>query len=347
MECALTSNSQLPTPNYPPGSPRSMALIGSNGMLATMLKQKIPASYVLHEFDLPDFDITNSEQVSTVIGDLRPDIIINCAAFTQVDLCESKQDVATVVNGVGPGYLADAAHEVGALLVHISTDFVFAGDKKIPYIEDDPTGPLSVYGRSKLEGEQAIVESPLERYYIVRTSWLYGPGGGNFVETIVRLATEREELGIVADQRGTPTYTGDLADAIVKLVANDELRVDKAVTGDELRVTSQNSSQVTSHMSLPMSHQSPVTEYPYGLYHFSNMGECSWYDFACEIVEQLRRRGFSLKAKRIKPIATEDYPVPAKRPKYSVLSKSKYMDVTGADVSEWKKSLQTYFDQRG
>ncbi|MBD1401308.1 dTDP-4-dehydrorhamnose reductase [Pelovirga terrestris] len=294
----------------------NIALIGSNGMLASMLKQKIPASYRVHEFDLPDFDITNSEQVNTVIGALHPDIIINCAAFTKVDLCETKQEAAAMVNGVGPGLLANAAHQVGAVLVHISTDFVFAGDKKSPYSEEDPAAPLSIYGCSKLKGEEAIINSPLEHYYIIRTSWLYGPGGPNFVETIARLACEREDLGIVADQRGTPTYTGDLAEAIMRLFP----RLSPLVT------------------DLPLP--------PYGLYHYSNQGECTWHEFACEIVDQLQKKGCAVKAKRIIPIATEDYPVPARRPQYSVLSKKKYMEATGAEVPEWKESLQTYFDNR-
>ncbi|MDW7643571.1 MAG: dTDP-4-dehydrorhamnose reductase [Desulfuromonadales bacterium] len=297
---------------------RTIALIGSNGMLATMLKRVFPASWEIHAFDLPEFDITGAAQVREVMAQLRPDVIINCAAFTKVDLCESEQETAFKVNGQGPGNLAEAAHQVGAVLVHISTDFVFAGDKTTPYTEDDAVGPQSVYGRSKLEGEVAIIDSPLERYYIVRTSWLYGPGGPNFVETIARLAAEREELGIVADQHGTPTFTGDLAEAIIRLLA--------------LEATP---------------HPSPLTpQNPYGLYHFSNEGECTWYDFACEIVTQLRERGAGLKAKTIKPLRTEEFPVPAKRPSYSVLSKEKYKRTTGTKVPEWKRSLRKYFDNR-
>ena len=300
------------------GSSRTIALIGSNGMLATMLKRVFPASWEIHAFDLPEFDITNAAQVREVMVQLRPDVIINCAAFTKVDLCESEQETAFKVNGQGPGNLAKAAHQVGAVLMHISTDFVFAGDKTTPYTEDDAVGPQSVYGCSKLEGEQAIINSPLERYYIVRTSWLYGPGGPNFVETIARLAAEREELGIVADQRGTPTYTGDLAEAIIRLL----------------------SLEATPHAS-PLTPQSP-----YGRYHFSNEGECTWYDFACEIVNQLRERGAHLNVKTIKPLRTEEYPVPAKRPSYSVLSKEKYTMAAGTQVPEWKQSLRKYFVNR-
>jgi len=293
-----------------------LALIGANGMLATMLKQKIPPTCDVHGFDLPDFDITDAALVHDLLGRLQPDVIINCAAFTRVDLCESKQEEAFRVNGQGPGLLAAVAYEIGALLLHVSTDFVFAGAANTPYNEEATTDPLSIYGKSKLAGELAIINSPLERYYIVRTSWLYGPGGGNFVETIIRLAKEREELGIVADQHGTPTYTGDLADAIVKLV--------------------------TGHPSPVTDHTSP----PYGLYHFSNEGECSWYDFACEIVSQLREQGAGPKVKTIKPLRTEEYPVPAKRPAYSVMSKEKYKAETGMQIPQWQQSLREYFEKR-
>lgn len=286
-----------------------VALIGANGMLATMLKQKIPTSCSVYEYDLPDLDIANHDQVINLFKKLRPDLIINCAAFTQVDLCESKEDIANQVNAVGPGNLANAAHQIGAVLVHISTDFVFSGEQASAYKEDDTTGPLSVYGRSKLQGERAIIDSSFSDYYIVRTSWLYGPGGGGFVETITRLASEREELTIVADQHGTPTYTGDLSEAILNLTGMKNSK-----------------------------------KCPFGIYHFSNAGQCSWHEFACEIVEQLKQSGVPLKVQKVKSICTEDYPVPAKRPHYSVLSKEKYKNITGAYIPKWQDSLRTYFE---
>jgi len=293
-------------------SPMKIALIGANGMLATMLKSTLPETTKVYPFDLPEFDITNMSQVQDLLGHLRPQVIINCAAFTKVDLCESQQEVAFKVNGEGPANLAAITQQIDAILVHISTDFVFDGEQSTPYREDAFTHPLSVYGQSKLRGEQAIIQSSLIRYYIVRTSWLYGPGGPNFVETISRLAAEREELGIVADQRGTPTYTEDLAEAIVTLLG------------------------VGSH--------SPS---PYGIYHYSNEGECSWYEFACKIVEALQDKGVDLKVKKINPLQTHEYPVPAKRPPYSVLSKDKFRRVTGSEVPEWCQSLKKYFEVRG
>ena len=297
-------------------SQRKIAIIGANGMLASMLRERASESLDLHLFDLPDFDMTDADRALTTLTALNPDVVINCAAFTQVDTCETQPDLAFRVNGDGPGYLAVAAKEIGATLVHISTDFVFSGDTTSPYCEEAATGPLSFYGQSKLRGEQAILDSGLTDYYIVRTSWLYGPNGPNFVETIIRLASEREELGVVSDQIGTPTYTGDLAKAIFALLG------------------------LTSH---PYSIQDYA---PFGLYHYSNQGFCTWYDFACEIIQQLREINVTLKVKQIKPITTDEYPVAAKRPVYSVLSKQKIVAATGLNIPDWKESLRIYLRSR-
>lgn len=285
-----------------------LALIGANGMLARMVRSKAPQGYEIFPFDLPDFDLSDRAQVLAEMARLQPAVIVNCAAFTDVDGCETQEELATRVNGVGPGYLAEAAKASGAVLVHISTDYVFAGDKGAPYLETDPTGPLSAYGRSKLAGEQAIMASGLTRYFILRTSWLYGPGGKNFVETILRLAAERDELRVVADQHGSPTYTGDLAGAIYQL------------------------------LTLP----TPA----YGIYHLSNLGECSWHGFAEAIVALARQAGEPLKVTQLVPIRTEDYPLPARRPAWSVFSKEKYLNVTGKTLPHWRKSLEHYLRER-
>jgi dTDP-4-dehydrorhamnose reductase len=251
---------------------------------------------------------------------VRPDVIVNCAAYTNVDGCETNEETALLVNGRGPGHLAGAAKELGATLVHVSTDYVFDGTKNSPYTEEDVTNPQSAYGRSKLRGERAILESGLDKFFIVRTSWLYGSGGKNFVETIARLATEREELRIVADQVGSPTLTDDLARAIFNLLALDASPAfAKASAGRRL----------TPHE-------------PYGIYHFADEGECSWYEFAEAIVAHLLEAETPLKMKRILPIATHEYPLPATRPAYSVFSKDKYRKVTGAKIPNWKTSLVTY-----
>lgn len=291
-------------------SPSKLALVGANGMLAKMVKMRAPAEYAVTSLARPDFDITDRNKVFSTLKSIQPDVIVNCAAYTNVDGCETNGDHAFKVNGDGPGYLAEAALELDAALVHISTDYVFPGDKTEPYVEGDPTGPVSAYGRSKRAGEQAIVSSGLAKYFILRTSWLYGPGGNNFVETILRLAREREELRIVADQQGSPTYTGDLAKAIFSLLASAK--------------------------------EKPI----YGLYHFSNTGSCTWYEFADRIVSLARSNNLPVKVDSLQPIRTEEYPLPAKRPAYSVFSKTKYEEVTGQTPPHWHDSLMSYFDAR-
>jgi dTDP-4-dehydrorhamnose reductase len=317
---------------------KRIALVGAKGMLASMVLDTASADFEITPFDLPEFDLTDTSLVQKVIGELKPEVIINCAAFTAVDACETQQELANKVNGEGPGILAAAALQVGATLVHISTDYVFDGRKVSPYGEEDRPNPSSAYGRSKLLGEEAIVRSGLKEYFILRTSWLYGPGGKNFVETVARLASERQELRIVADQFGTPTYTGDLAGAIFNLLA---------LVPPDPALSPRHPSPVTRHLTSVTRHPSPVTDVPpYGLYHFSNEGECSWHDFAVAIVEELKGRGENVIARAVVPIRTEEYPLPAPRPAYSVFSKDKYRRVTGATVPHWKESLIRYFDRR-
>jgi dTDP-4-dehydrorhamnose reductase len=275
-------------------------------MLGSMVGELAGRDSDILGLDLPDFDMTDRAQVLDVLGRFGPGVIINCAAYTNVDGCESNEDTAARVNGDAPGYLAEAAKKSGAFLVHISTDYVFDGFGSRPYTEEDPAGPLSAYGRTKLLGEKAVLASGLDRFSIVRTSWLYGPRGKNFVETIARLAREREELRIVADQVGSPTYTEDLARALFALLAREAR----------------------------------------GICHFSNEGVCSWHEFAEAIVQQMRESGEEVRVRKIIPIKTEEYPLPAKRPAYSVLSKEKYKRVTGAEVPHWRDGLRRYFEKR-
>ncbi len=296
-------------------SSRIVALIGANGMLARMVRECTPENYSLHLFDLPEFDLTDRGQVVAVLGELSPDVIINCAAYTNVDGAETNQEIAMAVNGSAVGFLAEAALEVDATLVHVSTDYVFDGSKIGWYQESDEICPQSVYGQSKALGEQEVTGSGLRKYFIVRTSWLYGPYGNNFVETILRLSAQREGLRIISDQVGSPTYTGDLAKAIFHLLT----------TCANCRST---------------------TDVPYGIYHFANEGSCSWHEFACAIVEEGRSSGALLRVNNIDPICTEEYPLPARRPANSVFDKSKYKETTGARIPEWRESLQTYFSQR-
>lgn len=287
-----------------------LALIGSKGMLATAVRSCASNEWEVVPLDLPEFDVTDPSVVNSVLGKLSPEVIVNCAAYTNVDGAESEEPLAMRVNGDGPGNLARISSQLGATLVHVSTDYVFDGMKTVPYREDDPVAPMSAYGRTKLAGERAIVENGLERYYIIRTSWLYGPNGKNFVETIARLAMEREELRIVADQVGSPTYTLDLARTIFALLSAGESRA------------------------------------PFGVYHYSNEGQCNWYRFACAIVDQLKQQGLPVKVRKILPIRTDEYPLPAKRPPYSVFSKAKVAASTELAIPDWRESLAIYITSR-
>jgi len=295
------------------GPPRRVALIGADGMLAQDVLKIAPAGYEIQAYRRTDLDITNLDQLRERLPSSAPDVIINCAAYTNVDDCEEHEIEATRINGAGPGYLAEVANDIGAALVHISSDYVFDGQKQAPYEESDATNPLSAYGRSKLAGEQAILQSGLKHYFILRTGWLYGPGRDNFVETILRLGAERDELRVVSDQRGSPTYSADLADAMLRL-----LEVEQTGT------------------------QSRQAAIGYGIYHVSNEGECSWYEFANAILAEAGHHGLAIKARDVRPITTEEYPLPATRPKYSVLSKRKYVRQTSHSLPNWRDGLARY-----
>lgn len=299
------------------GRPWRLALLGDRGMLARKVRELAPAGCVVGGFDLPGFNLTDAAQVAAALDGFAPDIICNCAAFTAVDACEEREAEALAVNGTAVGNLAALARQTGALLLHLSTDYVFAGDQRSPYREAAATAPQSAYGRTKLAGEQAILASGLQRYLIVRTSWLYGPGGRNFVATILGLAAERDELRVVADQVGSPTYTGDLAEALYRLLA---AVLDAERQGDPGG---------------------------FGVYHFSNAGECSWFDLAVAAIEQARAHGRQLRVRQVHPIATADYPLPAPRPAYSVLATDRYRQLTGCPVPSWQDGLRRYIEETG
>jgi dTDP-4-dehydrorhamnose reductase len=243
-----------------------------------------------------DLDITDQRAVAKVIGDEKPTILINCAAFTKVDAAEDDERLANAINGSSVEFLAHAANDVAALLVQLSTDFVFDGSKRAPYEVNDTTHPLSAYGRSKRLGEQAATHA--EKHLIVRTSWLFGVNGPNFVEAIrnqIRKGTN--PLRVVEDQRGRPTYTPHLASAIVRV----------AQLGTR------------------------------GIVHYADDEECSWFDFAKAIVEE---SGADI---NVKPVSTDEFPRPAKRPAYSVLSTERYERVTGVAPESWREGLREYF----
>jgi len=248
-------------------------------------------------------DITNKENCDSVFNKEKPDFCINAAAYTAVDKAESEQEQSHLINCIGAKNLAETCKGFNAKLIHISTDFVFDGSKNAPYNETDLTNPKGVYGQTKLDGEIAIQEV-FDAYFIIRTSWVYSQFGNNFMKTMLRLASERTSLSVVNDQIGTPTNALDLANAILKIA-------------------------ISCHAEL-------VSASNYGIYNFSNEGQCSWFDFAKKIFE------INQVKIDITPIPTTQFPTPAERPKYSVLNKTKIKTVFGIDIKPWEQSIERY-----
>lgn len=279
---------------------------GAKGQLASDLVPLLEAAgFTPVPFGSAELDISIEAAVLEAVKKVRPAVVVNSAAYTKVDLAEKEADRAYAVNANGAAFLARAAKDVGCPIVHVSTDFVFDGRSPVPYAEEAEANPLSVYGASKLAGERAIAEAT-EAHVIVRTSWLYGVAGHNFVKTILRLASERETLRVVYDQTGTPTWSADLAAALVTIC--------KAIESGKK---------------------------PWGIYHYSNEGVASWYDFAVAICEEAAVAGMSLKCSHIEPILTSEYPVPATRPAYSVLNKAKVKKTFDTVIPHWRRSLST------
>ena len=245
--------------------------------------------------DVMALDITDREAVASIVRDNSVGLIVNCAAYTNVNKAEEEEGLAYRINAQAPGILADAAKDAGAVLIHISTDYVFDGTGYVPYHEDMPAAPLSAYGRTKLAGEKAIVDSGC-RYMIFRTAWLYSSFGGNFVQTMYEKTAAEPVVRVVSDQVGTPTYAQDLADVLAGII--DAGMLDKT-----------------------------------GIYHFTNEGVCSWYDFAKEICDM------SGHLCDVLPCRTSDYPTKVKRPHYSVLDKTKVKETFGIEIPHWKDSL--------
>lgn len=273
---------------------------GANGQLGQSI-QFIANQYPNIQFiytDYQELDITNFESCLTVFAKHQPHFCINTAAYTAVDKAESESDKAHLINAVGPENLAKVCKEFDTILVHISTDFIFDGTSKVPYLETDVPNPKSIYGQTKLDGELAIKRN-WDKHFIVRTSWVYSQFANNFMKTMLRLASERDNLSVVNDQIGTPTNAVDLAEVLLKIIT---------------------SCQTESHEV-------------FGIYNFSNEGVCSWYDFAATIFHQ---KGIEID---LKPIPTDSYPTPAKRPAYSVLDKTKIKKVFGVEIKNWKESL--------
>ena len=276
---------------------KTILITGGKGQLASCIQdldQNIN-DFTFIYVDYDELDITNKAAVEVFFNKNKIDYCVNCAAYTAVDKAESEQDIAKYVNEIGAKNLAEACKKCNSTLIQISTDFVFDGSQSVPYNETDTTNPISVYGSTKLGGEVAITHV-LENHFIIRTAWLYSEHGNNFLKTILKLGKEREELNIISDQIGTPTYAGDLAEVIVKIITENNQA--------------------------------------YGMYHFSNEGVASWYDFAKAIFYE---SGIKIK---VNPINTDAYKTDATRPKFSVLDKSKIKNSLQIEIPYWRDSLK-------
>ena len=276
-------------------------IVGAGGQLGHALVATAPADAEIVTCDQDTLDITDGSAVEAFVAKVAPDVIFNAAAYTAVDKAESDEDTAQAVNGDAVGYLAAAARAAGAKLVHVSTDFVFDGAARTPYASDAPTAPLGVYGRTKLAGERAAGPDAL----VVRTAWLYGPVGANFVRTMLRLMGAHPQVRVVADQVGCPTYAPALAAALWQLAAQGTV----------------------------------------GIYHFSDGGQASWYDFAVAIQQEAVVLGLLEKAVPIVPIPTSDYPTPAQRPAYSVLDCSAPYAALGRPATPWRDNLKLMLEE--
>lgn len=279
---------------------KTILVTGANGQLGNSIRL-LANQYPHYNFLLTDvetLDITDAAAVKAVVKDNQVNYILNCAAYTAVDKAEDNEELCRRLNCYAVQILGEAAHQAGAKIIHVSTDYVFSGTHHCPYEETDATRPVSAYGRTKLAGEEALLEVCPDAV-IIRTAWLYSEFGSNFVKTVLRLGKERDEMGFVFDQIGTPTYAGDLAAAMLAIVAADE-----------------------QEGFVP------------GVYHYSNEGVCSWYDFTVKILEIA---GIEC---RIRPIETYEYPTRAIRPPYSVLNKSKIKATYGLAIPHWEASLR-------
>lgn len=277
---------------------KRILVTGANGQLGREMQRLgavSPNQYIFT--DVEELDITNGQAVEQFIEEQKIDIVVNCAAYTNVDRAEDDEATAEAINATAVCNLARAVKRVDGVLFHISTDYVFGGDGNTPRTEDMPLNPLGVYGRTKLHGEQAIAEQGC-RAIIIRTAWLYSEFGNNFLKTMLRLTGERENLNVVFDQVGTPTYAGDLAMTIFSIIEGD------MYAGNE------------------------------GIYHFSNEGVCSWYDFAQEIATAVGHKGC-----KIAPCHSNEFPSKVMRPSYSVLDKSKIKRTFGVDIPHWRESM--------
>ena len=281
-------------------------ITGCHGQVGSCLTQQLASNEntLVLALDREHLDITSQESVNAVVSEFQPTIIINAAAYTAVDKAEEEVELSYAINRDGPKFLAQAAQNLGAAILHISTDYVFEGNKVGEYLESDITNPQGVYGKSKLAGEMAVTEA-CDKHIILRTAWVFGEDGNNFVKTMLRLGENRDALSVVGDQFGGPTYAGDIASTLIK-IAN-------------------------------LINQGDVVEY--GVYHYSGLPHVSWFEFAEAIFNVAVEQGVIASKPSLTTIATEQYPTPAKRPSNSKLSTDKIMTLLAVEPSDWKAAL--------
>ncbi len=302
-------------------------LTGKNGQVGAELARLLPEIGDVVAVDRRQLDLAHPDQIRRIVRDIRPQVIVNAAAYTPVDLAEREESIARAINTDAPGVMAQEARKIGASLVHYSTDYVFDGAKTTPYNETDPTNPINAYGRTKLAGEQAIRAAGVP-HLILRTQWVYGNRGKNFLLTILRLAAEREELRVVSDQFGAPTWSREIARATANIL------------GKSLR---------------PDTGAQPFEKVS-GTYNMTAAGQTNWHEFAVAILDGVVRApreswlragsGKALFARRIVPIKTQDYPTPARRPAYSVLSNRRLAETFDVQLPEWRTQLGSVLAER-
>lgn len=280
-------------------------ITGAKGQVGYCLALQLQGKYEILAVDRDELDITDQSAVKNAVENFRPDVIINAAAHTAVDRAETEVELSKAINVKGPQYLAEAAKDVGAAILHISTDYVFDGQREGKYKETDATDPQGVYGKTKLEGEQAVAKAN-DKFIVLRTAWVFGEHGNNFVKTMLRLAKTRDTLGVVADQIGGPTYAGDIARTLIQIA-------EKIINGETVE---------------------------YGIYHFTGEPYVSWCDFAKAIFAEAISQNVLEKSPLVNAITTADYPTPAKRPANSCLDLTKIQQAFGVQPSNWQKALK-------
>jgi dTDP-4-dehydrorhamnose reductase len=313
-------------------------ITGQGGQLAWELEQTSPDSLDVICLSSKALDISNQKNVNQVLFSHKPDVVINAAAYTAVDKAETEQDKAYAVNKLGSEYLALACKALKAKLIHVSTDFVFDGTSSTPYQTDDRTNPINVYGASKLAGDMKVDDILGSDATIIRTAWVYSAQGNNFVKTMLRFMAEREQLGIVYDQVGTPTWAKGLAKMIWSLIGKSN----KAQGSKELGDSADSSTlEPSSEASLELS-SAPSSA---TMLHWTDAGVCSWYDFAIAIQELAIEKGMLDKTIPVRPIPASAYPTPAARPSFSVIDKTSAEEASGVEAIHWRKQLSAMMDE--